>query len=184
MTLPMQTFWNAKSIKLHFYSSSFKRTNWLLPASPWALATSTELPVLAESPLTTLVLQAKLYQTEMHPTNPDMPVVLKWMLWVSENACSFKHLQLNTSFSLHSARASPHAKKTEHNLPMFILKTHWANLRPCILLIIMIVTLFTCLFCRQIYSVFPKIMDRVFLTSLLPCDMVGTYHMLHLWRMK
>lgn len=184
MTLSMKTFWNAKSIKLHFYFSSFKRTNWVFPVSPWALATSAELPVLAASPLTTVALQPKLYQTEMHPTNPDMPVILEWMLWVSENACSFKHLQLNTSSSLLSAGASPRAKTTEQNLPMFILKTHWANLRPCILLIIMIVTLFTCVFCRQIYSVFPKIMDSVFLTSLLPCEMFGTYHMLHLWRMK
>lgn len=186
MTLSMQTFWNAKSIKLHVYFSSFKRTNWVLPVSPWALATSAELPVLTASPLTTLALRPKLYQTEMHPTNPDMPVILEWVLWVSENACSFKHLQLNTSSSPHSAGASPRAKTTEHNLPMFILKTHWANLRPCISVIIMIVTLFTCVFCRQIYSVFPKIMDSVFLTFLLPlpCEMFGTYHMLHLWRMK
>lgn len=86
MTLSMQTFWNAKSIKLHVYFSSFKRTNWVLLVSPWALATNAELPVLTASPLTTLALQPKLYQTEMHPTNPDMPVILEWVLWVSENA--------------------------------------------------------------------------------------------------
>lgn len=82
----------------------------------------------------------------------------------------FKHVPLNTSSSLHSAGAPPRAKTTEHNL----LKIHRASLRPCILISIMIVTLFTWVFCRQMYSVFPKIMESVFLTSLLPCEVVGT----------